>query len=339
MNHTLKKSLLIGLAVVALAAAVVGVFAYLAYRRAAANDAKITVPDFALNPGGEIKLGDDVKISTEIPCPWGHLPKKAELELADGLQVVAEPKIEKLKTKWGGAVWRISAEIQPYRTGKVKPSKCSIEFTHKKDGRTATKTLEAKIPGFKVLAVDTGGKRSLDLANRAKPVSAMERHHWLWWLVVAGLVLIMLASLAGVFIVWMFGKNRLAEKEPPAWVVALSKLNGLKKRVESGELGREACVAELTDIIRTYLEKRFDVKATSSTTKEFLVGMERGDSPLDTEHRLFLRDFMTAADLVKFAKLPVDDSVLNDAIAKARLLVESTVPTSEEETGKEAGNV
>ena len=331
MPHVAKKIALIALAVAVIAAAVVGLLAYRAYNRASAENADIPVPEFTLSPGKEIKLGDDIKIATEILCPWGHIPKKAELDLAEGLQVVSEPKIEKLKTKWGKDAWRISAEIQPYRTGEVKPSKCSIEIAWKKNDSTVRKTIEGKIPGFKVLAVDTGGKRSLDLADRAKPVSTMERHHWLRWLVALGVCAVVLASLVGAFVAWKLRKARLAEQEPPPWVVALSSLAMLKNRVESGELDREACVAELSDIIRNYLEKRFEVKATSSTTKEFLTGMERGDSPLEAEHRLFLRDFMTAADLVKFAKLPVDDSVVDDAIAKARLLVESTVPAPDDE--------
>jgi len=338
MNHALKKTMLVVGAAIAVAAIAVGALAYRTYRLASSEDSSVEIPAFSTMPSDRIKLGDDIKITTEFTCPWGHRPKKATLSLAEGLQVVAEPTITKASTKWGRAVWSVSAEIQPYRTGKIKQSECSLDIVNEKNGRKVSKTIKTTVPGFDVLAVDTGKSKSLDLAGRAKTLSTMEKHHWLWWAIVTGLAVVALASLAGALLVWRAARRRLAEQPPPAWVVAIAQLENLKRRIEEKETDGQTCVAELTDIIRNYLEERFRVKTTSRTTHEFLIGMERGDSPLETEHRLFLRDFMTAADLVKFAKLPVDDAVLNDALAKARRLVESTIPQQDEteKSGDEA---
>jgi hypothetical protein len=110
----------------------------------------------------------------------------------------------------------------------------------------------------------------------------------------------------------------------PPWTLALSLLEELRDEMRRGRMRGEICVSKLTDIVRNYIEQRFKIHAPSQTTHEFLADLEVGGGELENEHRKFLRDFMTAADLVKFANLPADKALLEDAIDKAEALVEST---------------
>ena len=344
MNRLTGKIVLAAAGVVFLVVLVVGALALRQYRLSTAGGFTSEAPEFVLSPSSNIILGKDVKISAKMPCPWGYAPTKATLSLAKGLQSVSEPTIRKLGTRWGKSVWEISAEIQPYRTGEIKPSKCAVEITGpEKNGTTYSKTLDASIPGFKVVAVDTGGKRELDLADKAKAVSTVDRNPLMRLLLVIALVALLIMAFVGVVIslvVWK-KKRELATPPPTPWEVALSQLDRLASKLKEGTMDGLACVAELTDIIRFYLEERFNVPTTTRTTHEFLLDLECGEGPLDTEHRLFLKDFMSAADLIKFAKLPADEKLLFNALEKARGLVESTIPETgpARDTREETENV
>ena len=73
---------------------------------------------------------------------------------------------------------------------------------------------------------------------------------------------------------------------------------------------------ELTDIVRIYIEDRFNVNAVEMTTEEILDGMKRTDAGKASIDKL--SHTLMLADLVKFAKeqpLPVDnDNSLSDSI-------------------------
>ncbi len=57
----------------------------------------------------------------------------------------------------------------------------------------------------------------------------------------------------------------------------------------------------LTDIVRQYVERRFDIAAPKLTTAEFLDQATRHES-LDQPQQSLLRVFLSLADLVKFAR-------------------------------------
>ena len=58
---------------------------------------------------------------------------------------------------------------------------------------------------------------------------------------------------------------------------------------------------ELSDIIRTYVESRFQIHASEQTTREFLQHAKQHPQ-LEHMDRKSLAEFLVAADLVKFAR-------------------------------------
>ena len=313
-------------AIAAVAVLIIAVSAMLAYTyyRAVSGKGEITVPAFTLSPDpSEIKLGDLITAETVIKCPWGHYPDKAEVKVPEGLQIVKEPEIEKLDTQWGKSVWKITACIQPFRTGEIKKSECTVDIVSEKDGKSVTKNYKSEIPGFKVLAVDTGKKRELDTAGEAHDVSIAENNPWI---IVMIAVLAFIATVISLMI-WLKKRREILEAAVlPPWELALALLDKLREELNNHEIAGPVCISRLTDIVRNYLEERFSIPATSQTTYEFLAELDSGDSPMEMEHKQFLRDFLTAADMVKFAKLPADRSLLENALKKAEQLVESTTP-------------
>ena len=96
-------------------------------------------------------------------------------------------------------------------------------------------------------------------------------------------------------------------------------------------------MARLTDLVRGYLEQRFNIPATRRTTPEFLASLDRDDTVLDRDSRIFLREFMESADLVKFARLPAGEGMVENALDRAGALVRGTVPAPEAAEEKKEG--
>lgn len=80
--------------------------------------------------------------------------------------------------------------------------------------------------------------------------------------------------------------------------------------------------SRLTDIVRCYLEDRYEVRAPESTTEEFLATVA-DDQRFRPERVAELKTFLETADLVKFAKTQPDPQRLREAVARARAVWEN----------------
>lgn len=108
----------------------------------------------------------------------------------------------------------------------------------------------------------------------------------------------------------------------PADLLAQRKLVALSKKQlwQSGQV--KAYYAELTFILREYLQKRYQVPALESTTEETLAHLQKTDFPQDLRHSLV--ETFLQADLVKFAKSMPPESFHTAALQQVQSLVQST---------------
>ena len=103
----------------------------------------------------------------------------------------------------------------------------------------------------------------------------------------------------------------------------------MRSELYNGEILPESAFIRLTDIVRNYLECRFALPASRRTTAEFMLEVSGEKSPLSERQRRFLHDFLTAADLIKFARLPSDTNAAENAAIRAEELVRETIPVIE----------
>lgn len=102
----------------------------------------------------------------------------------------------------------------------------------------------------------------------------------------------------------------------PPHVVAMNGLENLKgkKLWQAGKV--KDYYTELTDILRNYIEERYDVTAVEMTTEEILEGLKNTDAPKKSVDQLART--LVLADLVKFAKenpQPLDNDIsMNSSI-------------------------
>lgn len=130
------------------------------------------------------------------------------------------------------------------------------------------------------------------------------------------LILIALLAMGGIYLLGRIQRQvrimRMSPKER-----ALHELATLlaKKLVETGHV--KDFYVELTMIVRRYIERQHHVRAPEQTTYEFLQAIAADPRfPVDVLTRL--KDFLEAADLVKFAAWNPDRQAVDGAVSTAR---------------------
>ena len=152
-----------------------------------------------------------------------------------------------------------------------------------------------------------------------------------WWGIIRWILLgLGVAALAvGLYYLWRwYQKNRKPAEEPvnpellrPADEVALEKLDAIKEAKIWKDGKVKEYQTELTDVVREYIGRRFDVHSTEKTSDETLREMK----PL-IEKDLFdrLKTILQLADLVKFAKWHTTPDENEQSLTTAYDFVNST---------------
>lgn len=100
-------------------------------------------------------------------------------------------------------------------------------------------------------------------------------------------------------------------KEPP-YIIALRELDRIKNEKIWQKEKTKQYYSEVTDVLRNYIEERFDIPAMEQTTDEILDSFRYRRDLLGEKSLQNLSQILTVADLVKFAKyktLPDDDNL------------------------------
>ena len=117
---------------------------------------------------------------------------------------------------------------------------------------------------------------------------------WVLPALLAGAVLLALS----VYALWRWRRQR---RTPPLlpYELALKRLDEIRTLMRPVN-AREFGIA-ISDIIRFYIEQRFDVTATRRTTEEFLRDLLQNANASLAQHQALLDDFLHQCDIVKFA--------------------------------------
>jgi hypothetical protein len=102
----------------------------------------------------------------------------------------------------------------------------------------------------------------------------------------------------------------------------------LERLEEARSLMRQATAREFgiaaSEVIRSYIEKRFDVVATQRTTEEFLHTLLQNSHEALARHRGLLAQFLRQCDLVKFAGESLAITDMESLLLSARAFVLET---------------
>ncbi len=112
----------------------------------------------------------------------------------------------------------------------------------------------------------------------------------------------------------------------PAHIAAISGLETLRRKKLWQKTGVKQHHSELTNIIRIYISRRFQLQAMEMTTAEILEAFSELNPDREALH--ILKDTLQLADLVKFAKYRPGEESHENAIEQALKLIQLTMPVN-----------
>lgn len=156
------------------------------------------------------------------------------------------------------------------------------------------------------------------------PVTFKEIAPWLLGIILIGAILFLI-----IYAISRRNKNRPLFQRPPKpklppHIIALQELDKLKTEQLWQHEKVKDYYTRLTDIIRVYIEDRFEIAAMEQTTFEILNGFKGLQTQIDVKSSTELKEILELADLVKFAKLAPLPNENDLMLSNAYLFVKET---------------
>jgi len=260
-----------------------------------------------------ILLGDQVKYILEIEAP-----KSATIQfpavpdtLAGLIEVLARAKTDTLES---GSQFT-EKQSKTYTITCFDSGSYVIEpqwFTVSVNGNTDSVATNPVVLYVNTMAIDTTrGLTDIKMPYSAPLTLKEVTPYILGIILIAAIIFLILYSIKRKKKNQPFFKLPEKPKEP-AHIVALRELDRIKDEKIWQKDKTKQYYSEVTEVIRTYIEERFEIPAMEQTTDEIIVNFRTRKNLLDEKSFSNLDQILTLADFVKFAKykpLPDDDNL------------------------------
>ena len=273
----------------------------------------------------KVEIGDHLNMKLVVNAKGDYV---VDFPRFDGdtigkIDIVKKSSID--TAKFGGnTVYSQNITIAAYQEGNYIFSPFKVYYLDK-----ATGVVDSTYTNDWVLQVTSV---KVDTTKPIKPIKAPLKVPYQWreftWWIIAALVLI-IAAIIGYLLYRKYKKKpaevvaRPRPKDPPhIWA------NRELRKLEQEKLWQKDDVkgyhSRLTDILRSYLEYRFDYYAMEATTEEIRTEIERLNIQGEANYQIM--ETLRLADFVKFAKLnPAPDQNMK-SLQNAFAFVELTKP-------------
>lgn len=196
-------------------------------------------------------------------------------------------------------------------------------------------TVKSNPLSLKVFTVDIQTDSTDFQIADIKPIYAPP-FNWRKFFLILLYVLLGVLALYGIYRLMLIYLRRNYDvlKEPevviPAHIMAFEGLDKIKQEKIWQQGKYKVYYTELTDVVRTYISKRYDVNAMEWTSDETLFMMK--DLGIDRDIISLLKSIFQLADLVKFAKWnPLPDEC-SKSLSEAYSFVERTMEIEDNES-------
>jgi hypothetical protein len=274
----------------------------------------------------QIEIGDKLNMKLVVNVRPGYMvdfPQFTGDSIGPNIEIVKKDKVDKVALG-NDTIYSQNITISAYEEGRYFINPLKIYYKN-----ISTGVIDSVFTNDFQLVVTTV---QVDTTKPIKPIKAplkvdYKLYEFTWWIV--GLVLSLIAAIVG-FILYRKYKNKpapaVARPRPkePAHIWANKEL----QKLDSEKLWQNDNVklyhSRLTDILRLYLEYRFGYYAMEATSEEIMTEVYKYDVNMDAGSKL--REILTLADFVKFAKMnPAPDQNIK-SIQDAVAFVEMTKP-------------
>lgn len=246
-------------------------------------------------------IGDHVGLELGLKMPEGFTAQWPQLvdTISKNIEIISKQPVDTTKSD-GNLELKQLLTITSFDSGYFALPEFRFSYHNVNDSAKFTVGTNQLYLMVNTPVVDTTKAFKVIKGPVKEPVTLAEVLPW----VLLGLVVVGLA----IFLIWYIRKRRQHEpvfvKKPkpvlPPDVLAIQKLEELRlaKIWQQGKL--KVYFTDLTDIIREYLDGRFNIDAMEMTSYEIMEAIE--GKRINSEAIEKLKNVMQLADLVKFAK-------------------------------------
>ena len=305
---------------------------------------------------GEISLSDTVDLLFEIEIEDGYDANSPNIDQEKiGNFIIKDIKyLESDVSAKGNKISRIQYKLEPLVSGKSKIGPFLIDFFKTKKENTKkdkvdnkksvvntdketdkdidkdndkeftieTDEIEIDIKGFE--NIDENNDKLYENENQEN----IKGESFLKTGIIILVIFVILLAI-GYFLYYHFylKKKKQNDKEEiiPAHIIAFKALEKLRdeKLIEDGKL--KEFYYKISEIIRAYIENRFNIHAPDQTTEEFLEYTRKNKAFSDKQNQI-LHDFMQHCDMVKYAQHPPT----NEEIQKSFIITKDFIDETKE---------
>ncbi len=211
--------------------------------------------------------------------------------------------------------------LEPFVSGTYALPVFVFEFFDANDPETKYR-LETEPVNIEVTSLLGDQRTELAIADIEGVVDIPKKASYLWaW--VSGAVFVIAAGISA----WLYVRRRRGEQLirifKPAHEIAYERLRALVKDNLIEKARIKEFYERISDILRHYIEHRFDIRAPERTTEEFLTELAVTDV-LAAGDKKTLEEFLTHCDLVKFAKHTPATSQIQQTFDLVKNFIEKT---------------
>lgn len=272
-----------------------------------------------------LKLDKPVDVNVKFPEIGEHIDEKIEVLDRSGIDTVPSDN-EKLETL-------IQAfTITAFDSGRYYIPNYWFAFEY--EGLVDSTPSNSLILNVETLAIDTTkGPTDIKLPYHA-PVTLKEVMPYILGVILIGAILFFI----------LYSIKRKKQNKPifsipqkprePAHVIALRELDRIKGEKLWQQDKIKQYYSEVTEVLREYIEGRFEIPAMEQTSEETLAAFKYRQDLLDEKNYNSLKQILNLADMVKFAKfIPLPDEN-NMVLVDAYFFVNETKKEAVKPAGK-----
>jgi hypothetical protein len=262
-------------------------------------------------------VGDEIVLTLQADAPAGvALSWPTSISLPEALVQTDKQTLDDMPTASGTRRWTLELTCEPIEAGELTLPALHVNTADTRTQPPVSDTLTTdpvKVTVVSVLDANADPMKFCDIKGQVD-IPLIQEHPVLLWVIGSGVVL--LAAGSGVGYV-KFRRWQAMRPESRA----LQAIDRLAAEDLISAHALDAFYTRLTSILRRYIEERFALSAPKQTTREFLESVQQA-SQLTPAHRTMLGKFLSAADLVKFARQQPSSAEANRVLTTGRAFVE-----------------
>lgn len=302
-------------------------------RKAATDDANVISENAQRGPLSlvatarpkQVWLADPIHVELTFTAPPDHDVRLPGAEAFGELNVTAGDPIGPRPTADGRSEWKRNYTVRSLSAGELEIPPLVAKYAKKSsdgsdpkfDSELALGTLHVEVRS--ALTSQDSVEAPRDITGTLLPV-----RHWTKRDVLAAAAAMIAVLGVVALVVWLI-RRRVLRGVPPELpeVWALRALSGLSTTAWSEQREWQPFFYRVSEIVRQYIERKFNLTAPEMTTEEFLTALARGKASLPYDSAR-LRDFLETCDRVKYAAFQPRREDGDETLAAARAFIHTT---------------